>query len=578
MPAVKPARFLKEIFRPGIYWKDGKRIVVNADDVARRRDSLKSLHAAGLRAPVIYEHVPADPNQIEGIPATPEELELSDVMKLTVGKSCGDDPRSCVINAEGGLDVVIEVSDPTAAAQLASGSIEHVSPELRPAWQNAKTGQTFREIISHIALTHLPIQLDQRPGFQQLSATPFGRLDSGILQLSRADLITGSKMATAATPIKTRKPGKLKKSDVLALQNYVMQLSFGDDDDGDDDKKNRPGGSNDAQAGENGGSAASGMPPIPQAPPSNPNMPKGADEEEQFIEALIAHAAKLGIVVPAGTNRENLAERLLTAFMTLNAANALNDAGDNDAGDDQRGGGNSQQAQEFSPMNSSQMSSGSGAPVDETTARNAIVSRIQNCKGLPPAMRDKLLIQVGSVQFSAGVEKKTPGSLSVGDVLAMYETQAVQFSAGSPQATLVDRIKALRGKSIAPGIADQLLAKVGTIQFSADGKEVAADGVSVVSLVEQYELLGTAAGALNVDHSQAYQLSGAIVSPEHPAGQTYVMGKPQAVVAGSPEAIKQVNGVLARTGGGTQINPDGSPIGAPIRRTGINATEAFGRV
>lgn len=568
MPAtLSPVRFVKEILKPGIYFKNGKRIVVSADDIVERRDSLIALHAAGLRAPVIYEHPQVEDGQIEGVPATPEELDQHEIMRNTVGKSCADDTRSCVINSEGGLDVVIEIGNPAAAAQLASGAIDFVSPELRNAWQNPRTGQVFPRMVSHIALTHKPIQTDQRPGFAQLSSTPLGKLD-GLVQLSAADLLTGAKVSKIK-PV--RKPGRLSKTDVAMLHGLMLQLS---DDDDDKKRGGNPMQNTGPQDQEGGG--AGGMPPIPQAPPSNPDMPQGPDAGDQQLEALLAHATRRGIVLPSDTTLENLVERLLTAFMTLNAADALNESEDKSEESNQGGGGNSQ-AQEFSPMNSAQLSSGKTAPVvDDTAARAALVTRIKSCRQLPAGMKETLLVNAGAVQFSGGAEKKTPGSLGIGDLLAMYEEQAVQFSTGSPQANLVERIRRLKTVgAIPPGIADNLLAKVGSVQFSADGKEQLSGGVSLSALVAQYEAAGTVAGALFADQSQAYQLSGAIVTPEHPAGVEYRTGGQKELVAGSAAAIQFANGVLERTGHGQSINADGSVKPAGHRRLAINATEAF---
>lgn len=584
MPAtLNPARFVKEILKPGIYFKNGKRIIVTADDVAQRRDSLQALHAAGLRAPVIYEHLEIEDDQVEGVPAEPQELDQHEIMRLTVGKTVADDARSLRINEEGGLDVVIEVGDANAAAQLASGAIQFVSPELRPFWEHKKTGKKFPHMVSHIALTHDPIQIDQRPGFAQLSATPMERL-SGIVQLSGADLISSKapKMAKTKTP-PVRKPGKLTPTDVQFLRTIAVQLAGSRFDDDDDDRNRRPlederptGSERESRADTGEGS---GMPPIPQSPPSNPDMPAGPDSGEMQLEALLAHANRRGIVLPSDTTLENLVERLLTAFMTLNAADALHDSEDkaNDANGDGIPGNS--QAKEFSPMNASQFSGGKPVtpPVDDSAARTALVARIKSCKQLPPAMRETLLVNAGAVQFSGGVEKKAAGSLGIGDVLTMFEEQAVQFSAGSPQASLVERIRRLRGTAIPPGIADNLLAKVGSIQFSAEGKEVAAGGVSISSLVAQYEAAGSAAGALFSDQSAAagYQLSGAIVTPDHPAGEQYKLGKSKELVAGSPDAIQFANAVLERTGHGSPINNDGTPKPAGQRRLAINATEAF---
>lgn len=571
MPATlsKP-RFVKEILKPGIYYKNKKRVIVTEADVAERRDSIRSLHAAGLRVPVIYEHPEIIDGQVEGIPATSEELDNHDVMKYTVGKTVLDDPRTLKINADGGLDVVLEISDPTAAQQLASDAIEFVSPELRPSWQNPLTQQVFPRMVSHIALTHNPIQIDQRPGFAQLSQSPLTLLRETV-QLSAADLISRPKGRGMTTTKPKRNPGRLNAQMLATL----IQLAggFGNDDDENDETPPR----RDGQVNPNGerGAGGGGMPDVPNAPPSNPDMPAGESVDDMQLEALLAHLKQRGFALPADTDASNLVSRLLVSAMTLNEADVMNKA-EKAAGDrEQNGnGGGQSQAQEFSPMNASQMSN-NGQPISDATARNGLVERITKCKQIPQALRDNMLVKVGTVQFSNGVEKVPAGSISIGELLAMYESQATQFSAGSPQATLAERITKLRGVAIPPGIADNLLAKIGTVQFSADGQEVAAGGVSLSSLVAQYEVAGRSAGALLTDQSAGYQqLSNNLLSPSHPAGDVYVLGKGPEIVAGSPQAIKVANDLLSQTGHGTPINADGSPQAMGTRRIAINATEA----
>lgn len=556
MPATLP-RFAKELLRPGIYFKNGRRIVISADDVARRRESIRKLHANGLRVPLIYEHPEPAIDQVEGIPLPAEELEQLDeaeVLRRTVGKSVADDPRTLQLNEEGGLMVVFEVGDPNAATQLASKSIEFVSPEWRRHWQDG-FGNEYADVVTHAALTHKPIQADQQRGFEQLSHSPFGRL-ADVEQLSIANLIKAPKKMAKTNAV--RKPGKLKPADLQALTNFVLQLSSDDDDDGD-------GFRGQGAADDAGGNRAGGPGSAPEN--DNPDMPKtsgNGDAEAKQLEALLAHLAQRGFALPSDTTRENLIERLLTASMTLNAADAMNQADDHADDDDDSSDGGNNSAQEFAPMNASQMSAGGkptkpGKPGDDPAARTALVGRIRACKNLPAGIREQLLVQAGATQFSAGAEYSVPGSVSITSLLEMYEEQATQFSAGSPQATLVERIKAIKGKSMPDGLADQLLARVGTVQFSNGAEVVGAGGVSVTSLVETYERLGGAVnGGLFTDKTANYQQLSGIVQPDHPGGKQYVFGQQQ-VKAGSKEAKEIATNLLQETGygekkGGVAIN------------------------
>ncbi len=526
-------KFAKEVLCPGTYHQGRSRITISADDCRDFYLSLSQLRERGLHLPLILEHPPADRDPLKtnlGFPVEhPGEL-LADELKRTVGFSDLASTQTR-LNSRGGVEIEFDVPDPGTAQQLADKRIRFVSPELLHYWKDGK-GNEYRKLMSHVALTHRPVQIDQKAGFVQLSMADVPR---GVLQLSMSELEAPLPIEPIAFEgIKPMaKKRLLNNAARLQLAALIGQFSS-DENNFEDEDSGSNGGDNKPKKGADGGGGED----------KNPDMPKTAGEggDKQF-EALIAHLTKLGLALPSDTDAGNLVDRLLTSVMTYNAVTDAADA-DDDA-DDQSDRGNTE---ELSAMGTAQMSSAS--------ARDKMVDRIRNCANMPSAIRDRLLVQVGTVQFSAAGAEVTPaGAMSIGELLSTYEREATQFSAGSPQSKIVDRLKKLKDAgNITPGIHDQLLAKVGRLQFSDAGAEQASGGMTMSEVLDQYEQgSNLVAGFLNPTAGQSYQFSGAgggssgNQEQKHPRGGSFLSGD-QYLKAGDPKAVQLSSNMISRAG------------------------------
>lgn len=539
-----PPVFVKEVLRPGVYTKGGEQYVFTPADVSDFFSSLRRLHdETGFRVPLLREHVPQKEGQRDGVPFDPAEYDPLAVeagrLARTVGRSAIGDPRTR-INANGGLDIAFEVPDEDTAKQLSTGLVEFVSPELRwNGWQDGK-GRQFSKLITHVALTHRPIVTDQRRGFEQFSATISAPPD--VLQLSFYDY-------AGVIPVK-KKPKPLSISDRQAIRKLVQILQLSDDEfppkkkvDGDGDGK--------VDEGEEIDETPEPSAPLPVA--TNPDLPAN-DGASQQMEALLAHLAKRGVALPSDTTAENLTDRLLTAVMSLNASDDLRETDDAD-----ESGESSMLAQEINPMTTAQMSATSNP-------RKALVDRVRTCKSMPAELRDTLLVRLGTTQFSAtGAERVPAGSMGISELVEMYEQQAVQFSDGSPQAALAARIKRMRGVNIEPAVADQLLARVGAVQFSDNGTEVAGNGLTISALLDSMETARAGIGKLLGDSTA--QLSGNSNDNDgapHPRGRQFTSGATPGRDASDPATVQLSTELLERTGNAPKKD----------NRLAINATEA----
>src|SRR5262249_31791276 len=151
--------------RPGTYFKGGRRIKVTRQDCVDYFNSLSDLDQNGLDVPLVYEHT--EPGRESGGGTPDYNFGKAGNLKRTVGLVDYKNPKNR-LNDYGGVELALKVHDENAAQQLADGRIKFVSPELRPHWQDG-LGRQYRKLFTHIALTHRPIVVDQRPGFTQLS-------------------------------------------------------------------------------------------------------------------------------------------------------------------------------------------------------------------------------------------------------------------------------------------------------------------------------------------------------------------------------------------------------------------------
>lgn len=506
----------RDVLKVGTYVKGGHKVTVTRDDVRSRFDSLIGLRRAGLHCPLLLEHTDPARQFGEGLPGEFDGKTFNygdaqaDELRRTVGAVDLSDPRSR-INAQGGLDLVFDVPDKAAAKQLHDQRIRFVSPEMRPSWTDGK-GNVHENVMTHVALTHKPIQVDQAAGFETISLSS-----------------TSTPVQLAAVDFENNFAHSVNDFDVCQFDGTF------DDDDADSDPSRTP----------------------PNAPPPNPNMPKEKSTDEQTLEAINAHLQKLGIRLPEDTTTDDFMRSLLTALMTKVASDdkAASDAaakgGDGDDDD-------SNLAEEKMPLTKQ---------FSDDSAHGKLLARIQKLRkinALPAGMGDKMLIQLSSVEFDdKGVEKVSGGAIGVTQLCDMFEQQATQFSDGSPQARLIAEIEGARDRGyITPGEADQLKGRVGSIQFSDSGEErVAAGAVSVRQFLAlsakrgnvMGSIMGDATGGATAtqfsdgDANGATQQFATGMEAAHPGGSEFTSGD-GTLQLGDPRAKEHAESLLARTG------------------------------
>jgi hypothetical protein len=201
--------------------------------------------------------------------------------------------------------------------------------------------------------------------------------------------------------------------------------------------------------------------------------------------------------------------------------------------------------------------SSNGVQFSDNSPRGRLVGRIQSlrARGLKPEAADRLMTQAGSVQFSSD-GREVGGRVS--SALDLFEEQLrPTFNAGTPQARIRDRIVGMRDrKKIDPGVADQLLARIPSVQFSDDGREVPAGGSTLTELLDAHERNSNSMAAYLTGESKQLSDGASSGASEfiHPAGGRWANGNEGIAVVGSDEAkeeaakIMQRNGVRRRSG------------------------------
>lgn len=254
--------------RPGFY--HGR--LVTKKDVENHVRGTNEMIAAGY-APVLFlEHPPKGSD--EGAPKSLRDVKIEQL------RNAAGWAERVEMNADGSADVVFDVTDPEVDKKIADGSIRFTSPETRPTHQIG--AMRFSNVLAHFALTHEPIFTNQS------RIEPASEAFTEVMQFSLADW----------------------KPDMAD----------------DKDEKDEP------EKSESQPEAAppetDNAPPTEPEKPANPDMPEGGEIsgealQSQRIEAILAHLANMGVVLPADTptvDIPTLLDRLLTGCMTLEAA------------------------------------------------------------------------------------------------------------------------------------------------------------------------------------------------------------------------------------------------------------------
>lgn len=339
-------RFEQTFLQPGRYHVGGGRYRdFTAQEISSYVTGTKELLAAGHSVPLIFEH--AAPGSDEGSPRDSKAAQVKHGAGWLGGVNLGND---------GSALHVLEVTDADAARKLADGSIKFTSPELRPTWTDGK-GRVFKNIISHVALTHKPRNPDQSK--LQPVAEP-------ALQFSLADL-------------------------------EPIQMSFDDDKDADD--KSPIDKATDRET--------------PADASENPDMPTpgAASEEQKQLESCIAFLKTIGVALPANTDASNFMDRLQTGLMTLAESKIQ---AESEAAKDDDDADNAPLIEEKPPIQQFSLSDVEGDKFTNRLLAKVIKAEHGQCKSrletlveknnISPALRDSLLGKSDVLQFSADGE------------------------------------------------------------------------------------------------------------------------------------------------------------------------------
>lgn len=380
----------------------GKFRTITREELDAHRIGTKALLADGHDVAILLEH--PDISSDEGIPMPLSKRQAkAELMRNTVGRLIDVEQ-----DADGALVHVSEITDPKAAEALKSGAIRYVSPEFRSEWVDG-TNKVWRNVISHLALTHRPRATDQ--GTFEIIPSPEA---AAVLQCSLADLVEPVTMPT-------------KKSKAAKATQFAT-----DDDEAGEGPANQPS----ADAGEG---QETGAPP--PAEETNPDMPDAGNPQ---LEALIAHLKAINLVLPADTTEQNLVERLLVAVATYSATTAaaeLKSSSENDEGPDMT------RATEDEPVPMQYSVGDEKAPaILKTHIKNSVdglnlrLHTLINEGRATPALAKMLKRRSSTMQFSA--EGGQLPLFTVDEVVSMLEEATVpgaaflqqQFSTGEDEA------------------------------------------------------------------------------------------------------------------------------------------------
>ena len=359
MAKPKQNLFEQEFLSPGVYHVGGGKFeVVTRDDIRNYVDETNRAIKNGNHVPVLLEH--AEPGTDEGAPRD----KRADGVKHGAGWLI-----DLKVNSAGNAVSILDVPNEEHATAIREKRIKFTSPELRKTWRDGK-GQTYKGVVSHMALTHKPRNTDQ----------------SEITEREREHAMQFSLDDRADVDLPSGKPtGKQIKQ---ALKLALLQFAEGDEDE-------------------------DGVPDIidvdtPDTPdvPDNPDVPNTDDAGQQQLEALITLLEGCGLVLPADTTIDTLVRDLLTAVKTKTANDETPETPDADGvADDEL----EEPLEERGPMQFS-LTDVNAKGFDQPLLAKVVAAghaglsarldRMVRFNKITPALRDKLVGDESSIQFS----------------------------------------------------------------------------------------------------------------------------------------------------------------------------------
>lgn len=293
----------KQVIRPGRYFlRDGRVFECRPEEVSHYARRMDEMAKAGLHIPVVWEH------QSNAKPLTMSDW---DDWRARFARSC----IGHVHGAEDGGEATFDAIDPDDRKALAKAKF--VSPEI--AWDYVDpTGREWPgPSILHVAVTPVPIQVDQAP------------FESSYAKGGDGATLSLSSWRARPSMFQSQSPIRLSESRFEPFGGKKKMANKPDDDDGDEEV---PGGD---EMGENvtdqgleepsDDNAPAPAPPAPvTAPPPPPPAPDpgmGLGNDRKLKEALHCLSEE-GLVLGDDTTMDNLVDRLVVACHTKEAVHS----------------------------------------------------------------------------------------------------------------------------------------------------------------------------------------------------------------------------------------------------------------
>lgn len=198
-------RFKKTALSPGSYrLPDGRTVSYSRTDLARLAQRAREMITAGLQIPVPWEHQNLVPLSEEEARAHKAKYNAGFVDNATVGP-------------DGDLVLWLDIPGEDDAKRIPS--VRFCSPEIRTDWRDGAGRLWKGPSLTHLALTPLPVQHQQRAGFQPVQM-------SNVIRLSLTDRVGESRMSARGVdiPADKRTAQRLDEAKLAALRQALEKL------------------------------------------------------------------------------------------------------------------------------------------------------------------------------------------------------------------------------------------------------------------------------------------------------------------------------------------------------------------
>lgn len=202
----------KEILKPDTYrLRNGRVVKFTKDDVSNGEKQGKDMIAAGLNIPIAFEH------QSTASPEYLSDIKWTDEQKAEFVRNTAGSVKDFRVSPNGVLEAQLEFRDQKDADVAAKAKF--VSPRIDEDSTDSKGRTWVGKTVAHVALTPVPVQIDQEPF--NLSALTGGwkPRTSEVLSVTDDDESESKKDDSTSTPKPTNNPA------IPSLSEFVKVLS-----------------------------------------------------------------------------------------------------------------------------------------------------------------------------------------------------------------------------------------------------------------------------------------------------------------------------------------------------------------